>query len=701
MEKKEIMQKRVALGFAAALVGSLTIIPAGVQAAAPPLPTCTGSLAAAVTAIVPHTLPGTIAQGIPAGARTVAVSFTSIVPGAVEKAATPPGQPTPIGSTPAYCQVAFVYSPNTGGPPNGYAAGQMPQIQVEIILPLSKADGGSDVAGVEGNWNGGVLVSGSAGSSGSLGGTAFEDGLNAAGGPVNGYDYAIRLGYVGSSTDTGQIAANAAHSFVINSNVGPPNPLVTGTIADWAYRGTYYGKQWADAIAKVYYGKAPKRHYYNGASGGGNMGMGQLMHYGNEYDGFLIGGPAFYWSQFTLADVWPNLVFRKLVQLDGASALPTAAQATALYQSVVAACDVIPGLDTVADGIISDPRWCSFSATANICNLPGAPAAPNCLTADQAASFDRIWDGPRNSHGARIWYGWGKSVPIGTSLGFPFAPAISTSASSSIVTWDHLNAAWPANNCLFVDKESAALGTTNSGAPLAAGNQWAACASPGTPITYEDEATLDANVVADYTDNQTTNLTKALDHGAKVIHLDGNADGAIYWLNGPAFYNHVAKALYGGTTAADYKKLQSWYRFFTEPGVGHVTGALGGGVGPSVYDPFLALRNWVEHDIVPKSIPALSGNTTNVAGYSLEPGRTRRVCPYPQTYIYSGFGSTDDINSFTCGGNVQTLAVACNDVRTVYKQENTANLDFKGVGLTAIECAAHLPPPNAGTPSSP
>ena len=77
-------------------------------------------------------------------------------------------------------------------------------------------------------------------------------------------------------------------------------------------------------------------------------------------------------------------------------------------------------------------------------------------------------------------------------------------------------------------------------------------------------------------------------------------------------------------------------------------------------------------------------------GSPRHPGRRRPLCPYPQTSIYNGEGSTDDAASFTCGGNVQALRVACNDMRTVYKQENTATLDFKGVGLTAEECAESL-----------
>jgi hypothetical protein len=704
------MHRRVV--FAAALVGSATFISAAAQAAkAPPLPSCTiASLGAAVEAIVPHTLPGTVTPGLPVNSVfNTPQPFVQVVAAQPEVPSSPPPSNaaiTPVGPTPAYCQVAFIYSSGLNGPADGYDVGYHQQIQVLINLPLSKADGGNEPAGVEGNWNGGVMTSGSFGQSTTLNATYNIEGLgnsaaNAHSG-VSGYGYAIRLGYIGTATDQGQTAAAAAHSdILITSGSALNNTIAKGTAYDWAYRGVHYGKQWGDAIAKVYYGKEPKRHYYNGSSGGGNMGMGQLMHFGDEYDGILMGGPANYYTQGVyLPSMWQNLVFRKLVQLGGT--LPTSAQALALYNSAVAACDVIPGIDNVADGIIADARWCNFSATANICGMASAPASPNCLTADQALSFDRVWDGPRNSHGARIWYAFGKQVPMGQA-GLPFTPSLISSNVTSnglvpltpLVQWDHLNAAFPVNNCVFADQESLALATTN--APASGPNAWGACTSPGTPTTFEDEATLNAINVAQYTDNMITNLKPAMEHGTKVIHFDGGADGIVFWNNSPAYYKYVAKSVYGGTTAADLKKLQSWYRLFEEPSVGHVTGSNGGQIngGPSIYDPFIVLRNWVEHDIVPKSVLALAG------GSAAEPGRTRPLCPYPQTAIYSGYGSTDDAASFTCGGNLESTAVACNDVRTVFKQENTANLDYASLGLTAKECASHLPPPNAATPTSP
>lgn len=435
------------------------------------------------------------------------------------------------------------------------------------------------------------------------------------------------------------------------------------------------------------------------------MGMGQLQHYGDKYDGFLIGAPAYRWQQFRLADSWPALVLRKLVQLDGSAALPTNDQQTALYNAIVKACDV-DGTDTVADGIIADPRVCTmhFTAAANVCGVAGAPARPNCLTARQAAAFDRIFDGPRNGHGARIWYPYDISITfpanaLGTFQSTSYNSAALTASTVEVVQYDHANAAWPANNCLFVDQESLELGTTNA-------TGWAACTAPGVPTTYEREAVIGSRTGSDlggppidlYTDNQDPDLRPAMQHKTKVIQLHGSADPAIRWRHDVDYYNRVATKLYGGTTGKDYEKLQSWYRLFVAPMSGHV----GGGLGPYWYDPFVALRNWVEHDVVPKSILGMSDS------HGLVPGRTRPMCPFPQTAIYSGFGSINDASSFTCDGNLQAgvirntsgqsiqgLPVACDDVKTVFGQEDSDNLDFKSVGLTASECAAHRPPPRA------
>ena len=101
--------------------------------------------------------------------------------------------------------------------------------------------------------------------------------------------------------------------------------------------------------------------------------------------------------------MWGQIVMKDLV--GGPISAAKLAQATA---SAVAACDAADG---VTDGVIDEPRACTFSAKANVCGAPTAPAA-NCLDAAEAEAIDRIWDGPRNPDGKRIWFGFDRGTNI-------------------------------------------------------------------------------------------------------------------------------------------------------------------------------------------------------------------------------------------------------------------------------------------------
>ena len=146
------------------------------------------------------------------------------------------------------------------------------------------------------------------------------------------------------------------------------------------------------------------------------------------------------------------------------------------------------------------------------------------------------------------------------------------------------------------------------------------------------------------------------------------ADGAIRWQQDPPFYRRVA-LWNSGSGTADYTALQSWYRFFPMPGVGHCTGALGGGVGPSATDVFAALQNWVENGVAPASLTARGGTGAPATG------RTRPLCPWPQTAIYNGTGSTDVASNFTCGGNLDANSNDNGHYHARYHQSDRALLD--------------------------
>jgi hypothetical protein len=543
------------------------------------------------------------------------------------------------GSHVAYCNVQFTYSA-LSGPANGYAPGESQAIRIGVGLPLNSTDGGT--GGVQGAWNGKIQNLGGGGLVGSVGSTTS----------------ATDFGWIGSSTDGG-------HTTAQNGTVGnfgvvqASHTLDFGKINDYYLESIHQQVEWSKALASNYYGMAATRNYWNGCSTGGRQGLALAQNYGDQCDGFVVGAPAFFHDQFRLSDSWPGLVNQDYLVNQGLPPITTALY-NATSASAIAACDV-QGTDTVADGIIDDPRACTWSASNNICGAPGAPAAPNCVTAQQAAVIDKMWDGPRNRFGKLIWYPFDRSSPIG--VGITPVP----SSTGQVMAWDHADLNFGVNN-LYSSRAFAAA--NRNGAP--------------NPIAYEDEAQLGALLVDDLIDTQSANLDLVHNHGGKIIMWQGGADQLIRWRDSVDYYRLVATR-YGNATA-NFAGLQSWFRYYHAPGVQHC----GGGVGPNptnvlangntqVFDD---LVKWVEQGIPPSSAgPTTNGGMLVTGGTGAPPGRTRPICPWPTTAIYNGSGSTDVASSFTCGGNLDAdvplinPVALCKMVRTIYKHESQPTAD--------------------------
>src|SRR4029434_9199503 len=106
----------------------------------------------------------------------------------------------------------------------------------------------------------------------------------------------------------------------------------------------------------------------------------------------------------------------------------------------------------------------------------------------------------------------------------------------------------------------------------------------------------------------------------------------------------------------------------------------GGGAGPQPQNLFGALVDWVEKGVAPDQIRA----QITTAGGGM---RTRPLCPYPQTAIYKGSGSTDDAANFSCSGTLERRRIVCPDVLTKYKHEVHGQLDFEGTSVDPAACS--------------
>jgi hypothetical protein len=488
------------------------------------------------------------------------------------------------GSDAAYCQVDITVS-SESGPEAGYLPGQSEQIRVSVGLPLSNADGG--VSGVQGAWNGKQRDLGGGGYAGSVGSVTSA---------TNG-------GYVGTSTDTGHDrTVTPGGSFALN----PDGTLNWGLIKDFAADGIHAQRVWGNDIAMIYYGMEPTRHYWTGCSTGGRQGHQQAQTFPKDYDGILAGAPAFNWDRFIPSELWPQIVMFE--ELGGPIA---SAKLIAVANDAIDACD---GIDGILDGILQEPRLCDYDATEFVCS--SIVDDPNCLTPEEAAVVNKIWNGPVNAKGEKIWFGLERGA---------FLLFLAGTNPFSIAT-DHFKY-WIYQDPAF---------------------DWHTV----TEASFVDDFATSQALFHDAIGTDQANLHAFRNGGGKMIMYYGLFDQLIFPRGGYDYYNRAAEKMRAAhakrgekpSTAEGMAALQEFYRFFPYPNNGHC----GGGSGPRINgnDLFDALVNWVEDGMTPDYIVA----TQNLGG---DATRTRKICKYPDVLVYDGSGSTDVHTSFHCEEHLQ------------------------------------------------
>jgi hypothetical protein len=592
------------------------------------------------------------------------------------------GTPPSTAKVPvSYCLVVLSYSSTPKNDPT-------PQnITIYVGLPLNSMDGGvtgstvnppNNFSTVEGNWNGRTEGQGGGGCTGNTN-------VNSAG--------AVANGFVGSGTDGGHGNPANDPTNTCQQGVLKLGQLNYQYIQDWVYNGPQQEILWSKKVANLYYSKAPKYNYWNGCSTGGHQGYALAQTLADELDGILANAPAMYWTRFQTAQMWGQIAM-----FDIAKGVIAGGKLAAVQNAAIAACDKNDG---VADGIIDDPRTCTFNANANVCGQPTAPAAPSCLTTTEANAVNVMWDGPRNDAGKRIWFPidrgtdflfWDGNVPFG------LAPVQ--------FGWDLENPAYY-NAGVFPTPYPGFWGNVALSSTVSA---------PGTVTTYAAVAQAGSRNVADLTD--TFDDLDAFKHsGGKMITVVGANDGLIM-PRGVINYYRVMAARYaegfdryaeasGNAGIADpsapFRGVQKFFRLFHAPGVSHCgLGILSHsslGPWPQQGADFNAVINWVEKGIAPNQVIG-SGNTAAPAFIPGSPTTlTRPLCPYPQTAVYNGSGSVTDAANWQCGGDLEKnipvgtplsgppgRPVPCYDVLAKYKHEVNGRLDYQGSGVNPAVC---------------
>jgi feruloyl esterase len=464
--------------------------------------------------------------------------------------------------TPAFCRVGGIIAPVSDS-----------QIHFEVWLPAA-------------GWNGKFRGTGNGGFAGSI-----NYGEMAA---------AVRDGYATASTDTGHRADGIDADWAL----GHPEK-----INDFGYRAIHEMTLKAKVVIQAFYGEAAKRSYFAACSDGGRQALMEAQRFPEDYDGILAGAPANYWTHLLVANFYATA---KPMLEDPASYIPKE-KIPAIANAVLAACDAADG---VKDGILNDPRDCHFDPATLVCK--GAESK-DCLTAFEAGSLKRIYEGARNEGGKAIFPGY---EPGGEDGGGGWAawitgdkPGLSAGVLFSLGFQRNMvfnNAAWNYK-------------TTNMANALDAAD----------------------SKMASVLNSTNTDLKAFQARGGKLIVYHGWSDAAIPPRNAIGYFEDVERTM-GDATVGGFMRL------YMAPGMQHCAGGPGPnyfgqfGVlkpGDAQHDIFTSLVNWVENGMAPAAIVATKFDKDYPkAAVAL----TRPLCPYPQSAKYDGSGDAKKAESFAC-----------------------------------------------------
>jgi feruloyl esterase len=503
----------------------------------------------------------------------------------------------PPVSLPEHCELTAVLRQRVGLDGQHYA------IRFHLRLPL--------------NWNGRFFFQGGGGTEGELG--------SAVGFIAPGVQVALVQGYAVVSQDGG-------HDNATNTVADRGGAVAFGF--DPQARADYGGAalkpvtEAALTLIRAYYGRSPVRSYFVGCSKGGQEGMVFAQRYPEVFDGIVAAAPGFSLPRAALAEAWDVEAFGRLVRSSKAKSfdvnlLPTSfstAQFVQVRQAVLDACDADDGLRDGITGALGSCTWPKVETELRrrTCR---ANSSDVCVSAAQIAVLARVYGGPKDSAGQPLYADWPVDAGVGSDGWrlWKIGPADGTFPGANVAMGIHSLAA------IFMTPPTSAGSNPQSALDFALRFDFDSDARRiyAKGGNYKRSAWEDISA-------RSARLAQFRGRGGKMIVPHGVSDPVFSLNDTLAWYREVDELNAGA--AADF------VRVFPVPGMAHCMG------GPATdhFDAFDALVNWVERGVAPARILATAGPQ------SPWPGRSRPLCPYPQTARYVGHGSIEAAQSFRC-----------------------------------------------------
>ncbi|HEY2559320.1 MAG TPA: tannase/feruloyl esterase family alpha/beta hydrolase [Caldimonas sp.] len=439
------------------------------------------------------------------------------------------------------------------------------------------------------------------------GGGGFNGFINGLFDPTGGHDNnglnlaALNQGYINVASDGGH-AGTIPGAQDVDASWVPGNPAAERQYADLALPTV---KSSAVEMIRKAYGSAPTKSYFEGCSNGGREGLISAQRFPNLFDGIVSRAPALNY----VSSVGAFETNQQGILLNPALNF-TPAKVALLSDAVLAACDAQDG---VADGVVSNPAACTFTAATARATLRcagGADTGNTCLSDAQLAVVD-TWTTPKTFAGKYLNPGWmltGNESAAGNWDAWLFAAA-APGAPAGSGSAQYLFAYGGISGFLLKNPTTAPLAFLD---PAGANT-----------LSYDFNAASNAAAVTALSselDASDPDLRPFSNSGGKLLLWHGGTDPALT-IKGTIGYYQSVIAKVGGQTAAD-----AFARFYVAPGVNHCAG----GPGADKSDLLSALDAWVTNGTAPGQLSAAKlaadGSTTF----------TRPLCQYPKYPRYTG-----------------------------------------------------------------
>jgi hypothetical protein len=428
---------------------------------------------------------------------------------------------------------------------------------------------------------------------------------------------------------------------------------------DFGYNAVNRTATTAKSIIAYYYGQDVNYSYIMGCSNGGRDGMVALQKFPELFDGVVAQNPGFNLPQAAIAEAWNEQVLATLAtstDVNGQPFIPDTFPPQDLQvasAAILGACDALDGL---IDGIIDNFHACTnkrvfASLAAFTCGTGvhgSTPHGGTCLTAAQVAVLKKIYAGPVNSKGRRLYSDWFWDAGIWDP---PSAPGAGW-AAWNVVTAPVPNVNTAINLTLGAGAVPMIFTTPPVVTPVAGPNGQEAFLfrydfDKDAPKIFAKTKDYPQSAM-DFMAGVSLNLRPFARRGGRLIVSSSVNDGIFSGASIARWYRLMNQ--HTGGKAHDFARL------FMVPNMAHCGG------GPATNDfgvnELNAITAWVETGVAPARIIAANHNTSSPfpSGGLFDPrvaanfptGGTRPLCPYPQIPRYTGSGMTNDAANFIC-----------------------------------------------------